>query len=160
MYCFHEHPKRAAGSSPGSSERLCSNCRTRPPCSSCDKKCVSLHQVASDDVKRLEENKVLSQGSGTFGTTEEIQGGPAWVSSGDYVPQLCQTSRCQACHTFGDCLFSGLTVLWMCPSKQRPCLECTISCLPSPALRKSGTGIHSMLSTWEVWKPEDLKVIL
>lgn len=35
---------------------------------------MSLHQVASDDVKRLEENKVLTQGSEAQGTSEETQG--------------------------------------------------------------------------------------
>lgn len=68
---------------------------------SCDKKYVSLHQVASDGVKRLEENKVLTQGSEALETSEETQGAQEFLAG-------------TASHIVGDgCLFPGLTMLWM-----------------------------------------------
>lgn len=75
---------------------------------------MSLHQVASDDVKRLEENKGLTQGSEAVETSEETQGAQAEFLAGT------------ASHIVGSGrLFPRLTMLWMCLSKQRSCVACT-----------------------------------
>lgn len=75
---------------------------------------MSLHQVASDDVKRLEENKGLTQGSEALETSEETQGAQPEFLAGtaSYI-------------VGGGRLFPHLTMLWLCLSKQRPCVACT-----------------------------------
>lgn len=104
--------------------------------------CIRLHQMMS---KAGRKQSVFSR-EWDLGDHRRDPGGPACVSSRDRLPRLYQSSPCQARHAFGDCLFSGLTVLWQAGALPR--MHNFLS--STPALKKSGTGIHSNLSTWEV----------
>lgn len=83
-----------------------------------------MHQVASDDVKRLEENKALAQGNEALGTSGGTQGAQPEFLAG------------AASHVVGGGgLFPGLTMLQMCLNKQKPGVAQAGPCFPSPALR-------------------------